>query len=184
MNRLILVIGTKHRIAYFNHEDMIMRTIDFSPLYRTAIGFDHLASLLDATIRNDQKRPTYPPYNIELTGEDKYRITMAVAGFDQSNLHIEVEGNALTVRGQKDAEDEQKEYLYRGIAARDFERQFQLADHIKVTGASFKNGMLHVELEREIPEALKPRKITIQSDEADVTLSGVEKLEAKTTKVA
>ncbi len=141
-----------------------MRTIDFSPLYRTAIGFDHLASLLDATIRSDQKRPTYPPYNIELTGEDKYRITMAIAGFEQSDLSIEVEGNALTVVGHKAEEDDGKQYLYRGIAARNFERQFQLADHIKVTGANFKNGMLHIELEREIPEALKPRKIAIQSD--------------------
>ncbi|WP_455209990.1 Hsp20 family protein [Kaarinaea lacus] len=145
-----------------------MRTIDFSPLYRTAIGFDHLASLLDATIQSDQKRPTYPPYNIELTGEDQYRITMAIAGFAQSDLSIEVEGNTLTVVGQKPEEDEGKQYLYRGIAARNFERQFQLADHIKVTGASFKNGMLHVELEREIPEALKPRKITIQSDDGEV----------------
>jgi molecular chaperone IbpA len=145
-----------------------MNTIDFSPLYRTAIGFDHLASLLDATMRSDQKRPTYPPYNIELTGEDQYRITIAIAGFEQSELSIEVEGNSLTVTGKKSEADDAKHYLYRGIAARNFERQFQMADHIKVTGASFKNGMLHIELEREIPEALKPRKIAIQSDNGEV----------------
>ena len=143
-------------------------TIDFSPLYRTAIGFDHLASLLDATMRTDQKRPSYPPYNIELTGEDKYRITMAIAGFEQSELAIEVEGNSLTVQGHKADDDENKKYLYRGIAARNFERQFQLAEHIKVTGASFKNGLLHIALEREIPEALKPRRITIQSNDNEV----------------
>lgn len=141
-----------------------MRTIDLSPLYRSAIGFDHLASLLDANLRNEQKRPTYPPYNIELTGEDQYRITMAVAGFRQADLAIEVEGNTLTVSGQKTEEEENKQYLYRGIAARNFERQFQLADHIKVTGASFKDGMLDIDLQREIPEALKPRKITIQNE--------------------
>lgn len=162
-----------------------MRTIDFSPLYRTAIGFDHLASLLDATMRSDQKRPTYPPYNIELTGEDKYRITMAIAGFDQSDLSIEAEGNTLTIVGQKAEEDEGKQYLYRGIAARNFERQFQLADHIKVNGASFKNGMLHIELEREIPEALKPRKIAIQSDDSEVLESTtVEKPQLVDSKIA
>ena len=147
---------------------MIMRTIDFSPLYRSAIGFDHLASLLDANLRNEQKRPTYPPYNIELTGEDQYRITMAAAGFQQADLSIEVEGNTLTVSGQKTENEDSKQYLYRGIAARNFERQFQLADHIKVIGASFKNGMLDIDLKREIPEALKPRKISIQSDTVDV----------------
>lgn len=145
-----------------------MRTIDFSPLYRSAIGFDHLASLLDTTMRMEQKRPSYPPYNIELTGEDQYRITMAIAGFDQTDLAIEVEGNTLTVQGNKSEEPDSKQYLYRGIAARNFERQFQLADHIKVSGASFKNGMLHIDLQREIPEALKPRRIAIQSEEHQV----------------
>ena len=161
-----------------------MRTIDFSPLYRTAIGFDHLASLLDATMRSDQKRPTYPPYNIELTGEDHYRITMAIAGFEQSDLSIEVEGNTLTVIGHKAEEDEGKQYLYRGIAARNFERQFQLADHIKVSGASFKNGMLHIELEREIPDALKPRKIAIQTDDDETPSSAVEKPHLVDSKIA
>ena len=161
-----------------------MRAIDFSPLYRTAIGFDHLASLLDASMRSDQKRPTYPPYNIELTGEDQYRITMAIAGFEQSDLSIEVEGNTLTVVGQKAEEEEGKQFLYRGIAARNFERQFQLADHIKVNGASFKNGMLHIELEREIPDALKPRKISIQTNEEASANSTVEKPHLVDSKIA
>lgn len=143
-----------------------MRTIDFSPLYRTAIGFDHLASLLDNTLRADPKQSTYPPYNIELTGKDKYRITMALAGFDRGDLSIEVEGATLSIAGRKTDEDDDKQYLYRGIAARNFERQFQLADHIQVRGASFKNGLLHIELEREIPEALKPRHITIQTEDS------------------
>jgi molecular chaperone IbpA len=161
-----------------------MRTIDFSPLYRTVIGFDHMASLLDASMRSDQKRPTYPPYNIELTGEDKYRITMAIAGFEQSDLSIEVEGNTLTVVGQKAEEEEGKQYLYRGIAARNFERQFQLADHIKVNDASFKNGMLHIELEREIPDALKPRKIAIQTNDETSANSTVEKPHLVDSKIA
>ena len=163
---------------------MIMRTIDFSPLYRTVIGFDQMASLLDASMRSDQKRPTYPPYNIELTGEDKYRITMAIAGFEQSDLSIEVEGNTLTVVGQKAEEEEGKQYLYRGIAARNFERQFQLADHIKVNDASFKNGMLHIELEREIPDALKPRKIAIQTNDETSANSTVEKPHLVDSKIA
>jgi len=161
-----------------------MRTIDFSPLYRTVIGFDQMASLLDASMRSDQKRPTYPPYNIELTGEDKYRITMAIAGFEQSDLSIEVEGNTLTVVGQKAEEEEGKQYLYRGIAARNFERQFQLADHIKVNDASFKNGMLHIDLEREIPDALKPRKIAIQTNDETSANSTVEKPHLVDSKIA
>jgi molecular chaperone IbpA len=143
-----------------------------------------MASLLDASMRSDQKRPTYPPYNIELTGEDKYRITMAIAGFEQSDLSIEVEGNTLTVVGQKAEEEEGKQYLYRGIAARNFERQFQLADHIKVNDASFKNGMLHIELEREIPDALKPRKIAIQTNDETSANSTVEKPHLVDSKIA
>ena len=140
-----------------------MRTIDFSPLYRTVIGFDHLVSLLDNTLRADQKQPNYPPYNIELTREDAYQITMAVAGFDQTELSIEVEGTSLRISGQKTKEGGDKHYLHHGIAARSFERQFRLANHVKVTGATLKNGLLHIALEREIPEALKPRRIAIQS---------------------
>ncbi|WP_308367826.1 MULTISPECIES: Hsp20 family protein [unclassified Microbulbifer] len=149
-----------------------MRNLDFSPLYRTAIGFDRMASLLDALTTSEQNQPAYPPYNIELTGEDSYRITMAVAGFEQSELDIQVEQNRLAVTGKKPAENEQRNFLHRGIAARNFERRFQLADHVKVTDASLANGLLHIELVREIPEAMKPRKVAIsesnllQADEA------------------
>jgi molecular chaperone IbpA len=144
---------------------MIMRHIDFSPLYRSAVGFDHLASLLDATTRAEQNQPAYPPYNIEQLDEDHYRITMAIAGFEQQDLNIEVEQNSLKITGNKPEEAESKRYLHRGIAARSFERHFQLAEHIKVNGAKLKNGLLHIDMEREIPEALKPRTIKIESDE-------------------
>ncbi|WP_231757081.1 Hsp20 family protein [Microbulbifer elongatus] len=140
-----------------------MRNIDFSPLYRSAIGFDRLASLLDSMNSADQNQPAYPPYNIELTGEDAYRISMAVAGFDQSELDIQVEQNRLTVSGKKPADENQRNFLHRGIAARNFERRFQLADHVKVVDAQLSNGLLHIELVREIPEAMKPRKIEISS---------------------
>ncbi|BBM02850.1 Hsp20 family protein [Microbulbifer sp. GL-2] len=138
-----------------------MRNFDFSPLYRSAIGFDRMASLLDAMTTSEQKQPTYPPYDIELTGEDSYRITMAVAGFEQSELDIQVEQNRLTVAGKKPDESPGGNFLHRGIAARNFERRFQLADHVKVTDAKLANGLLHIELVREIPEAMKPRKIEI-----------------------
>jgi molecular chaperone IbpA len=138
-----------------------MRNLDFSPLYRSAIGFDRIASLLDAMNTSEQNQPAYPPYNIELTGEDSYRISMAVAGFDQSELDIQVEQNRLTVSGKKPVETDQRNFLHRGIAARNFERRFQLADHVKVTDANLEHGLLHIELVREIPEAMKPRKISI-----------------------
>ncbi|GAB2883549.1 Hsp20 family protein [Microbulbifer echini] len=138
-----------------------MRNFDFSPLYRSAIGFDRMASLLDAMSTSEQKQPSYPPYDIELTGEDSYRITMAVAGFEQSELDIQVEQNRLTVNGKKPEDPAQRNFLHRGIAARNFERRFQLADHVKVTDAKLANGLLHIELVREIPEAMKSRKIEI-----------------------
>ncbi|GAA5442242.1 small heat shock protein IbpA [Microbulbifer sp. NBRC 101763] len=138
-----------------------MRNFDFSPLYRSAIGFDRMASLLDAMTTSEQKQPSYPPYDIELTGEDSYRISMAVAGFEQSELDIQVEQNRLTVSGKKPDESPRGNFLHRGIAARSFERRFQLADHVKVTDAKLANGLLHIELVREIPEAMKPRKIEI-----------------------
>ncbi|TQV73432.1 Hsp20 family protein [Exilibacterium tricleocarpae] len=138
-----------------------MGTFDFSPLYRTAIGFDRVANMLDAVTRAEQSQPTYPPYNIELTGEDQYRITMAVAGFDQSELDIQVEQNKLTVTGKKAEAETKPEYLYQGIAGRNFERRFQLADHVRVNDASLENGLLHIDLVREIPEAMKPRRINI-----------------------
>ncbi|SHG05487.1 molecular chaperone IbpA [Microbulbifer donghaiensis] len=138
-----------------------MRNFDFSPLYRSAIGFDRMANLLDAMTATEHKQPAYPPYDIELTGDDSYRITMAVAGFEQSELDIQVEQNRLSVSGKKPEDSEQRNFLHRGIAARNFERRFQLADHVKVTDAKLENGLLHIELVREIPEAMKPRKIEI-----------------------
>ena len=140
-----------------------MRNVDLSPLYRSFIGFDHLASLLDNANRTE-KSNGYPPYNIESVAEDKYRITMAIAGFHESELDIQSEQNTLVVKGTKADSAEQtaqKKYLYQGIAERNFERRFQLGDYIKVIGAEMENGLLHIELEREIPEALKPRKIEI-----------------------
>ena len=140
-----------------------MRNLDFTPLYRSAIGFDRMASLLNTMTTSEQNQPAYPPYNIELTGDDSYRISMAVAGFEQSELDIQVEQNRLTVSGKKPEEDEQRNFLHRGIAARNFERRFQLADHVKVTDAKLANGLLHIELVREIPEAMKPRKVEISA---------------------
>ena len=140
-----------------------MTTFDFSPLYRSAIGFDHLANLLDSVSASDRSQSSYPPYNIELVDKDKYRISMAVAGFVESELHVETEKGTLTVSGQKESQDDGKRYLHQGIAARNFRRQFKLEEHVKVVGARLENGLLHVELEREIPEAMKPRKIAIES---------------------
>ena len=143
-----------------------MRNFDFTPLYRSAIGFDRMANLLDNLSRAEQNQPSYPPYNIELTGEDKYRITMAVAGFDQAELTIEVNQNNLTISANK-AGDEQRTYLHQGIAARSFERRFQLADHVQVKSAHYENGLLHIDLQRVIPESMKPRTIPIGVREAD-----------------
>ena len=139
-----------------------MRQYDLSPLYRTTVGFDRLFTMLD-NLGGVEAAPTYPPYNIERTGENAYRISVAVAGFTQDDLNIEVRENALTVRGErKPVEGETKaDVLYQGIAARTFERRFQLADHVQVTGAALENGLLHVDLVREIPEAKKPRQIAI-----------------------
>jgi len=148
-----------------------MRTIDLSPLYRSAIGFDRFASLFDEAARVDTQ-PSYPPYNIELVDEDKYRITMAVAGFSEAELELEVEGDKLKVVGKKEKTAEPKQYLHQGIAARNFERRFNLADHVEVRGARVENGLLHIELERVIPEAMKPRKIQIEANESDNLLEG------------
>ena len=138
-----------------------MRQFDLAPLYRNTVGFDRLFSMLDQFVGVDAA-PSYPPYNIERTGENAYRISVAVAGFTDGDLSIEVKENALTIRGDKQvAEDRKAEVLYQGIAARSFERRFQLADGVQVTGAALENGLLHVELVREIPEAKKPRQIPI-----------------------
>ena len=139
-----------------------MRTLDFdlSPLYRSAIGFDRIASLLE-NLNTSGNQNGYPPYNIELLGENDYRITMAVAGFTDDELDIESRENVLLVKGKKESEKSDSKYLYQGIAERNFERRFQLADHVRVTGANLENGLLHIDLMREIPEAMKPRKIKI-----------------------
>jgi len=139
-----------------------MRTFDFSPLYRSTVGFDHLSNLLDTVSRTDATNNGYPPYNIELIDSDKYQITMAVAGFVEGELELQTEKQVLTVKGIKPgAGSEQRKYLHQGIAARNFERRFQLADHVEVTGAKLENGLLYINLAREIPEALKPKQIPI-----------------------
>ncbi|WP_293799862.1 Hsp20 family protein [uncultured Bosea sp.] len=139
-----------------------MRHFDLSPLYRSTVGFDRLFNLLDQA-SNSETAPSYPPYNIERTAENAYRITIAVAGFGEGDLSIESKENALTVKGEKQSVDgaEKREVLHQGIAARAFERRFQLADYVQVTGASLENGLLHIDLVREIPEAKKPRQIAI-----------------------
>ncbi len=140
-----------------------MTTFDLTPLYRSAIGFDRLADLLTSAARSDANTG-YPPYNIEALGEDQYRITMAVAGFTEDDLNIETERNTLTVSGrhaEKDDDEAAPQYLYRGIATRAFERRFQLADHVEVRHAHLENGLLHIELKRELPEQMKPRTISI-----------------------
>ncbi|WP_142848309.1 Hsp20 family protein [Telmatospirillum sp. J64-1] len=138
-----------------------MRSFDLSPLFRSTVGFDHLARLLDAAQRVDESAFSYPPYNIEKMGEDDYRITMAVAGFSEEDLDLTVQENQLVITGRARKEDENLRYLHRGIAGRSFERRFNLADHIQVKGASLVNGLLHVDLVRIVPETLRPRKIQI-----------------------
>ncbi len=138
-----------------------MTTFDFSPLFRSTIGFDHLGQLLDRALVDEGS--SYPPYNIEKTGEDAYRITMAIAGFGEDDLNIVAQENMLVVSGKAKPVDERTEFLYRGIAGRAFERRFQLADHIKVVGAQLVNGLLHVDLVREVPEAKRPRTIKVEN---------------------
>ncbi len=139
-----------------------MRTFDFTPLYRSTVGFDRLASLLDSALTSDVNTTTYPPYNIEKTGDDAYRISIAVAGFAESDLTIEARDGVLVVTGKK-ADEDKVAYLHRGIAGRAFEKRFQLADHVRAVGAVTENGLLHVDLVREVPEALKPRRIEISN---------------------
>ena len=139
-----------------------MRTFDFAPLYRSTVGFDRVFSTLDQLVGSDGPEPNYPPYNIGRTGENAYRISVAVAGFTDADLSIEAKENTLTIRGEKQTnEEETGNVLYQGIAARSFERCFQLADYVQVKGANLENGLLHVDLVREIPEAMKPRTIPI-----------------------
>lgn len=138
-----------------------MRNLDFAPLYRATVGFDRIADLMDRVLTTDVAQPTYPPYNIEKTAEDAYRISIAVAGFAPEELSVEVKEGALHVAARKAPEAAERNFLHRGIATRAFERRFALADHVRVTGASHDLGMLHIDLVRETPEALKPRRIEI-----------------------
>jgi molecular chaperone IbpA len=139
-----------------------MTTIDLSPLYRSTVGFDRFGSLLDNAMGAEKSASTgYPPYNIEVVGEDRYAITIALAGFEESDLDIQVENGVLTVRGKQEKADVERKYLHQGIANRSFERKFTLADHVKVTGAELRNGILQLSLVKEVPEAMKPRKISI-----------------------
>lgn len=138
-----------------------MNTIDFTPLYRSSIGFDRLATLLDNAMRSEVSPGGYPPYNIEALEDDRYTITLALAGFDKGEIDINVEKGVLTVQGNK-TDEEDRRYLYQGIANRAFERKFNLAEHVEVTGANMQNGLLVIDLVKEIPEAMKPRKIAIQ----------------------
>ncbi|MEM8980541.1 MAG: Hsp20 family protein [Pseudomonadota bacterium] len=145
-----------------------MRTFDLAPLYRASVGFDQMADLMDRVFAQDVSTQSYPPYNIEKTAQDAYRISVAVAGFTDQDLSVDVKENTLLIAGRK-AEEAEKKYLHRGIATRAFERRFHLADHVRVTGAVAENGMLHIDLTREVPEALKPRRIEIaKAPTADV----------------
>ncbi|WP_147126998.1 Hsp20 family protein [Shimia ponticola] len=148
-----------------------MRTLDFAPLYRATVGFDQIADLMDRVLTNDAGTQSYPPYNIEKTADDAYRISIAVAGFSSDEIEVEVKENALFVSAKKADEDTERKYLHRGIATRAFSRRFHLADHVRVSGAEHTDGMLHIDLVREVPEALKPRRIEIngaKAIEADV----------------
>ncbi len=152
-----------------------MRHFDFAPLYRATVGFDQIANMMDKALSKDAEQSSYPPYNIEKTADDAYRISVAVAGFSADDLNIEVKEYALVISARKSDEEEGKTYLHRGIATRAFERRFQLADHVHVKSASHANGMLHIDLAREVPEALKPRQIEIaRSEDASVETDVVE----------
>jgi molecular chaperone IbpA len=141
-----------------------MRNFDLAPLYRATVGFDQIADMMDRVLSNDVAQPTYPPYNIEKTADDAYRISIAVAGFSEEDLHVELREGQLIVSARKSEDDTKgRTYLHRGIATRAFERKFQLADHVRVEGAAHADGMLHIDLVREVPEALKPRQIEIAS---------------------
>ena len=143
-----------------------MRSYDFSPLYRASVGFDRMADMLDRVLTQDVATPSYPPYNIEKTADDAYRISVAVAGFSDADLSVEQREQQLIIAAKKTGEEDGRTFLHRGIAARAFEKRFHLADHVRVTGAVAEHGMLHIDLVREVPEALKPRKIEIGSGAA------------------
>lgn len=143
-----------------------MKTIDLTPLYRNSIGYDRLVPMLEGAFRSDPASVGYPPYNIEMVDDNHYAITLAVAGFKENELDIQVERSVLTVRGEKAEDQDERNYLYHGIATRTFERKFNLAEHVEVTGAKLENGLLTIGLVREVPEAMKPKRIEISSDSA------------------
>ncbi|ABD53612.1 Hsp20 family protein [Jannaschia sp. CCS1] len=143
-----------------------MRTYDFSPLYRATVGFDRVADMLDRVLTQDASQSTYPPYNIEKLDENSYRISVAVAGFSDADLNVEQREHQLVVSAKREKDEDARTYLHRGIATRVFEKRFQLADHVRVTGAVAEHGMLHIDLMREVPEALKPRRIEIGNSNA------------------
>ncbi|MFD0978829.1 MULTISPECIES: Hsp20 family protein [Tropicimonas] len=151
-----------------------MRTLDFAPLYRATVGFDRIADMMDRVMETEVSAPTYPPYNIEKIDENAYRISVAVAGFAESELNVEVKEGALIVSARKAEDDKERTFLHRGIATRAFERRFQLADHVRVSGASHVDGMLHIDLVREVPEALKPRRIEITNGKKAIEAETVE----------
>jgi len=150
-----------------------MRNFDPTPLFRASVGFDRIADVMDRMLAADPVQPTYPPYNIEKTNENAYRISVAVAGFRAEDLTVEVKDNALVIAARRDEDDTGRTYLHRGIATRAFERRFHLADHVRVNGATHADGMLHVDLVREIPEALKPRRIEITRAEPQLVEANV-----------
>jgi molecular chaperone IbpA len=158
-----IMVMARDEFHVAHEEDMAMRTLDLSPLFRSSIGYDRVSRLIDSALRTDEAQLSYPPYNIEQDGEDSYRITMAVAGFTDEEIAITAQENQLVVAGKPAKDEKPRTYLHRGIAGRAFERRFELADHIRVVGASLVNGLLHVDLKREVPEAMKPRTIKIEA---------------------
>ena len=154
-----------------------MRNFDLAPLYRATVGFDQIADMMDRVLAGDSTQPSYPPYNIEKTAENAYRISIAVAGFSDTDLSVEVKDRSLVVSAKRAEDEAPRTYLHRGIATRAFERRFHLADHVRVTGAVHKDGMLHIELVKELPEALKPRRIEIATGDT-VEAKAIETAEA------
>jgi molecular chaperone IbpA len=174
-----LIVARRDFVEHCSMEDVVMRTLDLSPLFRSTVGFDHLSRLLDSASRVEDQTFAYPPYNIEKLSDDSYRVTMAVAGFAETDLEIVVQSQTLTVTGRTAKEEAAHSFLHRGIAGRPFERRFQLADHIKVANAALVNGLLHIDLVREVPEALKPRTIAITTDVAQAPKVIERKAESK-----
>ena len=161
MDRLLSIL-LEHPVLGI-YEDMNMRTFDFSPLYRSTVGFEHLSSLLNSIHSSEPNATTYPPYNIELLDENQYQITIAISGFQMKDLTINIENQILTVTGQKLDKNEARKFLHQGIAGRDFERRFQLADHVRVKEAAFTDGLLYIDLVREIPDSMKPKTVLIRN---------------------